>query len=430
MHRPLWLLLFVPLAIGCGDGSSITTIDAAMRDTAPSDTATSDAPTSEGDAAVDAPSPDGGPLDSGARDAGADAGDRCANGERDGDETDIDCGGSCEGCAVDATCTTGSDCMTGACLSGTCRRNAWERAADLPIARSHYAAALGTDGRVYVFGGEIRGVPQAHVHVYNPVLDAWAALSPMPTARAAVSAVQATNGRFYVVGGETRRDAFGYTDGTTRVVESFDPVAGTWRTEPSLPEGHGYGGAAFHGGRVLVFGGIGGGPLEAGSPGAPSPNTLALDESTGAWSAVSGRLSQDQRSFGVATIAGVGVLAVGGWRTHFSDYDLLAATDLYDGSAWYTRAPMPETREGPSAASIDGVAYVFGGLTNTGVTRIMPTVRAYVPADDAWVGLGSMPTPSYFGGAVALDAERILVIGGLAGDTPRVPTTEVWIYTP
>jgi hypothetical protein len=45
----------------------------------------------------------------------------CADRARNGDETDIDCGGStCHECAGGAACATAADCQTGACTNGKC----------------------------------------------------------------------------------------------------------------------------------------------------------------------------------------------------------------------------------------------------------------------------------------------------------------------
>jgi hypothetical protein len=44
----------------------------------------------------------------------------CSDGDRNGDETDIDCGGSCGGCGTGLECNTASDCTSGVCASGTC----------------------------------------------------------------------------------------------------------------------------------------------------------------------------------------------------------------------------------------------------------------------------------------------------------------------
>jgi hypothetical protein len=47
----------------------------------------------------------------------------CADGLKNGDESDVDCGGSggCPGCAETATCIDASDCMSGVCLAELCR---------------------------------------------------------------------------------------------------------------------------------------------------------------------------------------------------------------------------------------------------------------------------------------------------------------------
>lgn len=44
----------------------------------------------------------------------------CDDGEANGDETDVDCGGSCEACAAGLTCEGSEDCAAGLCLGRTC----------------------------------------------------------------------------------------------------------------------------------------------------------------------------------------------------------------------------------------------------------------------------------------------------------------------
>ncbi len=71
--------------------------------------------------------PQVGPLlesDSGAGGGGAGGGDggalTCTNGQTDGDETDLDCGGSCPGCGLTAACRSALDCASGVCTAGHC----------------------------------------------------------------------------------------------------------------------------------------------------------------------------------------------------------------------------------------------------------------------------------------------------------------------
>ena len=46
--------------------------------------------------------------------------DSCFDRKRDGDETDVDCGGSCRGCEANAACVTAADCETTTCDQGRC----------------------------------------------------------------------------------------------------------------------------------------------------------------------------------------------------------------------------------------------------------------------------------------------------------------------
>jgi hypothetical protein len=43
----------------------------------------------------------------------------CADGVQDGDETDVDCGGSCRKCAGARRCQVGGDCFSGTCVAAT-----------------------------------------------------------------------------------------------------------------------------------------------------------------------------------------------------------------------------------------------------------------------------------------------------------------------
>jgi cellulase/cellobiase CelA1 len=44
----------------------------------------------------------------------------CDDGAKNGNETDVDCGGSCADCRPGQHCTTNGDCLSGVCASGTC----------------------------------------------------------------------------------------------------------------------------------------------------------------------------------------------------------------------------------------------------------------------------------------------------------------------
>ena len=47
-------------------------------------------------------------------------GGACDDGTQNGDETDVDCGGSCTPCALGGSCSAATDCAAGECSGGVC----------------------------------------------------------------------------------------------------------------------------------------------------------------------------------------------------------------------------------------------------------------------------------------------------------------------
>ncbi|PKN58336.1 MAG: hypothetical protein CVU56_06150, partial [Deltaproteobacteria bacterium HGW-Deltaproteobacteria-14] len=48
-------------------------------------------------------------------------GECCGDGVPNGDETDVDCGGSCSACGAGQGCAGASDCLSGVCTDGVCQ---------------------------------------------------------------------------------------------------------------------------------------------------------------------------------------------------------------------------------------------------------------------------------------------------------------------
>ncbi len=125
----------------------------------------------------------------------------------------------------------------------------WTMLQPMPTAREHLAAAA-AGGKLYVAGGR---QPQnvGAFEVYDPALDRWNALAALPTARSGIAATF-VNSRIYVFGGEGNLSS---STGVFAETESYDIVAGTWRTEmPMFTPRHGIG-AATIGDRIYIPGG-------------------------------------------------------------------------------------------------------------------------------------------------------------------------------
>lgn len=79
----------------------------------------------------------------------------CEDGVLSGDETSVDCGGSCAPCANALSCTTGEDCVSGACVSDICApwSTSFGGATDPPFTKEAVEdIALADDGTMVVVG--------------------------------------------------------------------------------------------------------------------------------------------------------------------------------------------------------------------------------------------------------------------------------------
>ena len=94
----------------------------------------------------------------------------------------------------------------------------------MTVGRTAPAGAVGSDGRIYVFGGITSTGLWTAAEAYDPDTDRWETLPSMPTAREAAAAV-ALGSRILVFGG---------TGGAT-VVEYYDVVTRQWGTLATMP---------------------------------------------------------------------------------------------------------------------------------------------------------------------------------------------------
>jgi hypothetical protein len=57
----------------------------------------------------------------------------CSNGVKDGNETDVDCGGSCAACANGRACLANADCQSARCVNGVCQAQTGSVSASLSV---------------------------------------------------------------------------------------------------------------------------------------------------------------------------------------------------------------------------------------------------------------------------------------------------------
>ena len=119
------------------------------------------------------------------------------------------------------------------------KTNNWTSKAPMPTARHHLQTAV-VDGKLYAMGGRIlgNGVQSGieafsnfdRVEMYDPQTDSWTTLQHMLTKRSGFTATTGSDGYIYVFGGQ---GAEGGTDLDS--VERYDPKTDSWTYDKSMP---------------------------------------------------------------------------------------------------------------------------------------------------------------------------------------------------
>lgn len=338
---------------------------------------------------------------------------RCQDETKNGSETDIDCGGACPKCGPNLVCNVAGDCVTGSCLHSFCALSSgppnWVAVAPV-TARYAMGVATGGDGKIYAIGGLTSGSlpPVNTVEAYAP--NQWASGPPYPSTVANACATTAADGTIYVIAGATSNSS----SSLVQAVNILTPGVG-WSAGPSLPIAiDAFGCATGSDGKIYSIGG----DLSSG----PTAQSYALTPG-GSWTAIADLPVAD-----VGRTAAVGtdgrIYAIGG--LHSDGTNITFATSVYAFSPstgqWTTAADLSVGRfEHASVAGSDGRIYVFGGGGSGGA---LGSCEAYTPSTNAWVPCASLGTArEYLGGAVGSDG-RVYAVGGYTGSA--VGTVEAY----
>ncbi len=237
----------------------------------------------------------------------------------------------------------------------------------MPVGISFGTAATGSDGRIYVMGGDsLSGLNT--VQAYNPRTNRWSIMPPMPDARYGVAATTGADGRIYVMGGH---DAHAKIVNTA---EAYNPRTDRWSKLAPMPTGRFLGAAALGpNGRIYVVGGYGG-----------PPNIVqAYNPRTNRWSTAA-PIPTPRGALAAATGPDGRICAIGGYAGH----GVSRRVEAYDArtNRWSIMPPMPTPRSNLAAATgTDGCIYALGGFRGN---DSLNTVEVY----DA--GAPSSPHPS------------------------------------
>lgn len=116
--------------------------------------------------------------------------------------------------------------------------------AHMPVGVNGASAAIGDDGRIYVFGGRnltLTNLYQDKVQIYDPSTDAWSQGAAMIHPCTISKAVAMPNGLIYVISGVNETTDLYEPSGMMQI---YDPAADSWSTGDPMPEPR-YSGAAI-----------------------------------------------------------------------------------------------------------------------------------------------------------------------------------------
>jgi hypothetical protein len=332
----------------------------------------------------------------------------CEDGQQDGAETDVDCGGgTCAGCEVNHPCSKNGDCVTDACDSSFCTLASgppnWIPAANMPkLPGPLHAARMTYQGQPgnLVVTSSWTGLDNDSYAALDFSTGIWSK-SMLPATPVGLQNMTADrSGRVYVMGG--------YLQNTW----VFD---GTWATSLAMQRVPRNDMALATGFDGLVY-------AIGGTVAANAVGTVEIyDPASDTW-ATSSKAMPTPRA-GVEAIAlGHRIYAMGGYSTMPQSH-AVAAVEAYDidEQTWSARRNLPQPLVGFGAvAGPDGRVYVVGGST-TGAGNVPTTVvLAYDPSGDRWTSVRPLAKPRT-GLAAAIGPDgRLYALGDALGDASPV----------
>ena len=287
----------------------------------------------------------------------------------------------------------------------------FDRRRDGPIDRVEPARAeLG--GKVYVMGGYVdnySGVT-SRVDVYDKATDTWGRAADLPGAESHMAA--ASDGRYvYVIGGQVGPSRAPGTDFASNLTWRYDPAADSWEPWVPLPELRLAGTAVYWNNSIHFVGGTSGDGV------VPRADHWRFNFDVGHWQKMPD-LPRRGDHLGSALIGDVWYV-VGGEHGHGTSYVQHRDVFAYDHTLgyWVERAPLPEALshfEGNILAH-DGELLVLGGRGNAEVRS--EGIYSYSPPADLWSTRGTLFAPRFGGASWIDDGELFFYAGDTFGRT-------------
>jgi len=305
-----------------------------------------------------------------------------------------------------------------------------------PMGQEHAAAgaAIGSDGHVYVFGGDAYFSSNGSImsttttETFDSAINQWSNWQIMSEDADHIWALPAANGWFYTADDCYRGPTAPFGAARNDIL-AYDPTPGVWFHLTDFPGPFRFVPSAVMGtdGRIYLLGGTSTSicssyPDEVATPVAYN-NAYNLTDGT--WTTLA-PMPTARFAFGAITGSDGRIYAIGGNSGCFTNcpgQEFLNTVEIYNPSSdtWTTGAPMPTARAGLVLANgPDGRIYAIGGYGAGGVqgSGALSTVEAYDPKLDRWFVEPSLTT-ARGDPAAATDSNGVIyVMGGMGASWP------------
>jgi DNA-binding CsgD family transcriptional regulator/N-acetylneuraminic acid mutarotase len=266
----------------------------------------------------------------------------------------------------------------------------WHAQPPMPTKRAGLAAAT-FSGRVFAIGG-VRGNNQATrlVEIFDPAAGSWSEGAAKPTATANILGI-VFNDKIYVPGGCTNQGQ------AVDLLEIYAPATDAWTDGPALPAPRcGYA-LALRGHTLYLFGGWDGRAF--------TDTIFAFDLTANKWAVLESRLPQAMGYAGAATLQ-ESIYVAGGYngQTEFNQTYIFNP----DTGAWTEKASLNQKRGGLGLISAANNLYALGGGWNQTVT----SSEKYDPAANTWATFDAPYAHQWRNMGVAIVDTKIYAVGG------------------